>query len=586
MQFSRRDVLGGAASLTAPFALPGLARAQARRRQQEEPIISPLARTLPVLAERGMVVSQEEKASRIGVEILKRGGNAVDAAIATGFALAVTLPRAGNIGGGGFMMIHLARQKKSVAIDYREMASSLTTRNVFLDGRGEFEPEKSQSSGLGVGVPGTVAGFALALEKYGSGKFAFGDLIGPAIPLARDGIEVDADLADSLPFAVSRLGKYPSSRSIFLRADGGPLRRGDRLVQKDLAETLAIIARDGPRGFYEGEIARKIVAAVNGDHGRMTLEDFQTYRALERAVVRGTYRGREIVSMPPPSSGGVHVIQILNLLEGFELGHLGHNSADALHLIAEASKLAFADRAAHLGDPDFFRVPVAGLVAKRYADTLRPMISRERARSASEIAPGRPQPFESDQTTHYSVVDEAGNAVANTYTLNFSYGLGLVAEGTGVLLNNELDDFAAREDAPNAYGLLGGEANAPGPRKRPLSSMSPTLVFNNGELEIVTGSPGGSRIISIALQIVLNIVDFGLNAAEAAEAPRIHHQWRPDQIDFERGISVDTLRLLEARGHKLRPTRAFGSAQTIHRARGILMGAADSRQRGTGAIGY
>lgn len=539
-----------------------------------------------MLAERGMVVSQEEKASRIGVEILKRGGNAVDAAIATGFALAVTLPRAGNIGGGGFMMIHLARQKKSVAIDYREMASSLTTRNVFLDGRGEFEPEKSQSSGLGVGVPGTVAGFALALEKYGSGKFAFGDLIGPAIPLARDGIEVDADLADSLPFAVSRLGKYPSSRSIFLRADGGPLRRGDRLVQKDLAETLAIIARDGPRGFYEGEIARKIVAAVNGDHGRMTLEDFQTYRALERAVVRGTYRGREIVSMPPPSSGGVHVIQILNLLEGFELGHLGHNSADALHLIAEASKLAFADRAAHLGDPDFFRVPVAGLVAKRYADTLRPMISRERARSASEIAPGRPQPFESDQTTHYSVVDEAGNAVANTYTLNFSYGLGLVAEGTGVLLNNELDDFAAREDAPNAYGLLGGEANAPGPRKRPLSSMSPTLVFNNGELEIVTGSPGGSRIISIALQIVLNIVDFGLNAAEAAEAPRIHHQWRPDQIDFERGISVDTLRLLEARGHKLRPTRAFGSAQTIHRARGILMGAADSRQRGTGAIGY
>ena len=261
-------------------------------------------------------------------------------------------------------------------------------------------------------------------------------------------------------------------------------------------------------------------------------------------------------------------------------------SSDLLHLIAEASKLAFADRAAHLGDPDFFRVPVAGLVAKRYADTLRPMISRERARSASEIAPGRPQPFESDQTTHYSVVDEAGNAVANTYTLNFSYGLGLVAEGTGVLLNNELDDFAAREDAPNAYGLLGGEANAPGPRKRPLSSMSPTLVFNNGELEIVTGSPGGSRIISIALQIVLNIVDFGLNAAEAAEAPRIHHQWRPDQIDFERGISVDTLRLLEARGHKLRPTRAFGSAQTIHRARGILMGAADSRQRGTGAIGY
>ncbi len=582
MRFSRRDLLAGAAGLLAPF--PALA--QTRRQQQQEPIISTYARALPVLAEHGMVVSQEERASRVGVEIMRAGGNAVDAAIATGFALAVTLPRAGNIGGGGFMVVHLAREKKSIAIDYREMAGGLTTPSVFLDGRGEFEPEKSQSSGLGVGVPGTVAGFALAREKYGSGKFTLAELLAPAIALARDGIEIDADLADSLPQAAARLGRYPSSKAIFLREDGTAPKRGERLVQTDLAGTLSSIAREGPRGFYEGEVARKIVAAANEAGGRMTLDDMKTYSAVERPVVRGSYRGREIVSMPPPSSGGVHVIEILNILEGYDLGELGHNSADALHLIAEASKLAFADRAAHLGDPDFVRVPVAGLVSKKYAEALRAAISTQRARPSSEISPGKPQPYESDQTTHFSVVDGEGNAVANTYTLNFSYGLGLVAAGTGVLLNNELDDFAARENAPNAYGLLGGAANAPGPRKRPLSSMSPTLVFRDGELEIVTGSPGGSRIISIALQIILNIVDFNLNAAEATEAPRIHHQWMPDQIDFERGLSIDTLRILESRGHKLRPTRAFGSAQTIHRVRGVLMGAADSRQRGTGAVGY
>ena len=588
LHFTRRHLLAGAASFAAPpLLLPASAQAPiTRRRAQEEPIISPLARTLPVLADNGMVVSQEEKASRIGVDVLRKGGNAVDAAIATGFALAVTLPRAGNIGGGGFMLIHLAREKKSVAIDYREMAGALTTPSVFLDGLGKFEPEKSQSSGLGVGVPGTVAGFALAHAKYGSGKFTLAELIAPSIPLAREGIEVDADLADSLPYAASRLGRYPTSKAIFLHTDGTALKRGEMLVQKDLADTLETIARVGPRGFYEGEVAKKLVAAVNAANGRMTLEDMAGYRAIERPTVRGTYRGREIVSMPPPSSGGVHVIQILNMLESFDLARMGHNSADALHLITEASKLAFADRAEYLGDPDFFKVPTSGLVSKKYADALRAGISLTRARPSSEISPGRPQPFESDQTTHYSVVDSQGNAVANTYTLNFSYGLGLVAAGTGILLNNELDDFAARDNAPNAYGLLGGEANAPGPRKRPLSSMSPTLVFNNGELEIITGSPGGSRIISIALQIILNIIDFGLNAAEASEAPRIHHQWQPDQIDFERGVSIDTLRLLEARGHKLRPTRAFGSAQTIHRQHGVLMGAADSRQRGTGAVGY
>ena len=576
---SRRAFSG--AALSTALLRPGFARAQA-----PEPIISTYARSLPILARNGMVASQEEKASRVGLDILRAGGNAVDAAVATGFALAVTLPRAGNIGGGGFMVIHLARGNRDIAIDYREMAGALTDKDVFLDSAGNFVPAKSQSSGLGVGVPGTVAGFALAHEKYGSGKFALADLLAPAIALARDGIVVDEDLADSLPLIARRLGQYPSSKAVFFRADGAPLRPGDRLAQRDLAATLSIIAEKGPKGFYEGEVALKTVAAVGRAGGHMTLDDLASYRAVERQAVRGTYRGRDIVSMPPPSSGGAHLVQILNILEGWPLGDYGQNSARAIHLIAEASKLAYADRSLYLGDPDFVKVPVAGLTSKAYAAKLRAGVSETRARPASEIAPGRPAPYESDQTTHFSVVDSEGNAVANTYTLNFSYGLGMVVDGAGFLLNNELDDFAAREGAANAYGLTGGEANAPGPRKRPLSSMSPTIVLRNGEVELVTGSPGGSRIISIALQIILNVLDFHMNAAEASEAPRVHDQWLPDVLEMERGVSVDTMRILEAMGHRIKVTRAFGSAQTIHRVDGALMGAADSRQRGTGVAGY
>jgi gamma-glutamyltranspeptidase/glutathione hydrolase len=583
--FSRRAFLAGTASLAA--GVPAFAQAPGGVLPADaEPIISTYARTLPVLAAHGMVASQEEKASRVGVEIMRAGGNAIDAAVAVGFALAVTLPRAGNIGGGGFMLIHLAREKRDIAIDYREMAGALTDRDVFLNDKGAFAPAKSQSSGLGTGVPGTVAGFAIAVEKYGSGKFSLAQLMAPAIALAREGFVVDADLADSLPIAGRRMARYPSSKAIFFGVDGKPLRTGDILVQKDLATTLETIARDGPRGFYEGEVARKIVASVASAGGRMTLDDLKSYRAVERTPVRGSYRGREVVSMPPPSSGGVHVIQILNILEGFPLAEFGHNSARAIHAIAEASKLAFADRSLYLGDPDFVKVPVAGLLSKAYAEKLRATISETRARPASEIHPGDPAPYESDQTTHYSVVDAEGNAVANTYTLNFSYGLGMVVEGAGFILNNELDDFAAREGASNAYGLTGGDANAPGPRKRPLSSMSPAFVLRNGELELVTGSPGGSRIISIVLQIILNIVDFGMNAAEASEAARVHDQWLPDVLQMERGVSPDTVHLLEAMGHKIQITRAFGSAQTIHRVRGELMGAADSRQRGAGAVGH
>lgn len=568
------------------FVIGAAPRAYAQNVEPASPIISGWARALPALGRSAMVATQEAKASRIGLDVLKGGGNAVDAAVAVGFALAVTLPRAGNLGGGGFMLIHLSESNKTIAIDYRETAPQDTPRNVFLDGEGKFVPERSQSTGLGVGTPGTVAGLALAHQKYGSGRYSLAELLAPAITLARDGVLVDEDLADSLPQAERRLGRWPSTRAIFFNADGKPLGRGERLVQADLARTLEAIAQQGPDAFYRGRTAERIVASVREAGGRMTLDDMQSYRAVEREPLRGAFRGREILAMPPPSSGGVHVIQLLNILETFPLQQMGSNSAATIHVMAEAMKLAYADRADHLGDPDFAKVPVSGLVSKAYAAKLRSQISQDRARPSDDIRAGDPFAFESDQTTHYSIVDARGNAVANTYTLNFSYGLGLVADGTGVLLNNELDDFAARRNVFNAYGMLGGDANAPGPRKRPLSSMSPTIVLNNGEVELVTGSPGGSRIITIVLQTILDIVEHGMNPAEAASSPRVHHQWQPDELRVERGISIDTIRLLEGKGHRVRVQPTIGSVQTILRAGGWLMGASDPRQRGGAALGY
>jgi gamma-glutamyltranspeptidase / glutathione hydrolase len=550
------------------------------------PIISQGARVLPVLASHGMVVAQEGMAAKAGLDILRRGGNAVDAAVAVGFALAVTLPRAGNLGGGGFMLVYIAKEKKTVAIDYREVAPADTPRDVFLNEAGEAVTAKSRDTGLAAGVPGTVAGLSLALRKYGSGRFSMAELVAPAVRLARFGINVEDDLADSLPFAQARLQRWPSAAGIFLHPDGTPPGRGDRLVQSDLASVIEAIGRDGERAFYEGPIAQKIVASVVAAGGRMTLDDLKSYRAIERTPIHGFYRGHEIVAMPPPSSGGVHIIELLNVLEGFPLAPQGADSAATIHVLAEAMKLAYADRAEYLGDPDHVQVPVKGLISKAYAERLRAEISLNRARPAAEIKALDPLPYESDQTTHFSIVDEEGNAVANTYTLNFSYGLGLVAEGTGILLNNELDDFAAKPGVPNAYGLTGGAANAPGPRKRPLSSMSPTMVFRDGELELVTGSPGGSRIITIIAEIILDVVDFGMNIAEATEAVRVHDQWLPDELQVERGLSDDTVRLLEALGHKVVVRGAWGSAQSIFRTGSLIMGAADMRQRGTLAAGY
>ena len=554
--------------------------------QQAAPIIADQYRQQPVIAKHGMVVTQEAQASRIGVDILKKGGNAVDAAVAVGFALAVTLPRAGNIGGGGFMLVHLAKDRQTHAVDYRETAPASASRDMFLDAQGNADIKKSRDSGLAVGVPGTVAGLELAFKTYGSGKVSWSDVIAPAMSLARQGIVVEEDLADSLPQAQKRLAQYPSSAKIFLKPDLSPLGQGDRLVQTDLAQTLELIAAQGSAGFYRGEVARKLSEAVSVAGGTMTAADLAGYRPVIRKPVAGTYQGLEIASMPPPSSGGVHVIEILNMLEALKLPQSPAPDADRLHLFTEAMKIAYADRSEYLGDPDFVTVPVAALTSKRYAQARIKEIDSAKARPAREIKPGQLAPYESDQTTHYSIMDTEGNAVANTYTLNFSYGLGMVAEGTGVMLNNELDDFAAKAGVPNAFGLVGGDANAPAPRKRPLSSMSPTIVLDQGKVVMVTGSPGGSRIISTVLNVITNIFDHKMGVMEAVTAPRIHHQWLPDEVRVERGLSPDTARLLEAKGHKIVVGAASGSAHTILVTPRGLEGAADQRQRGTLAAGY
>ena len=537
----------------------------------------------PVFAQHGMVAAQESKATRIGVEILRRGGNAVDAAVAVGFAQAVTLPAAGNIGGGGFMMVHLA-SGETIAIDYRETAPAAASPAMFLDEKGDPDPKKSRDSGLAVGVPGSVAGLAYAHSHYGSGKFTLADLIAPAEALARDGVVVDDDLAESLPQSASRLGRYPSTRAIFFNGDR-PWTAGERLVQPDLAATLHRIATEGPDGFYRGPVADSLLKAVRAAGGVMTADDLANYKVVLRKPVTGSYRGNEIVSMPPPSSGGVHLIQILNMLEAFDMRGVGAGSAQQMHWMAEAMRQAYADRATFLGDPDRVRIPVAGLTSKAYAAAMRQLIDPERARKSDVVKAGNPLPYESDQTTHFSVVDVDGNAVANTYTLNFTYGLGLVVEGAGFILNNEMDDFSAKAGAINAYGLVGSDANSVSPGARPLSSMSPTFLFRDGRLALVTGSPGGSRIISTVVDVIVNIVDNGMSVAEAVTAPRLHHQWQPDLILLEDGFSPDSIALLRQRGHKVVVGLPSGGANSIAVTREGLLGAADPRRRGTLAAG-
>jgi gamma-glutamyltranspeptidase/glutathione hydrolase len=536
-------------------------------------------------AEHGMVVAQEKIAARIGADILRQGGNAVDAAVATGFAMAVTYPRAGNIGGGGFMVIHLADRGEDVAIDYREAAPLATTRSIFLGPDGKPDASKSLDSALGIGVPGTVAGLALARENYGSGKFTLAQLLKPAIDLARDGFMIADDMADTLPEAYAkRLARWPSSAKIFSRPDGTSLRDGDRLVQPDLAATLTAIAEQGSRGFYEGPVAEKLVRAVRDAGGIMTLEDLRVYQPVTRVPVRGNYRGYDIVSMPLPSSGGTVLLESLNILEGYPLSEMKQGSPASLHLLIEAMKRAYADRARYLGDPAFVNAPTNILEAKDYAAKLRAGINADRATPAAEVTSALP-PREGSNTTHYSIVDSHGNAVSNTYTLNFPYGVGMIAEGTGVLLNNEMDDFTAAPGASNAFGLVGYEPNLPGPGKRPLSSMSPTIVLKDGKPVLLTGSPGGSRIISAVLQVIVDVLDYHMDVAAAVAAPRLHNQWLPDVVRVERGFADDTLAALKAKGHQIVEPLGQTSANSILVTASGLLGAPDPRTRGAEAAG-
>ncbi len=539
----------------------------------------------PVKAKHGMVASVDATATQVGVQILRDGGNAVDAAVAVGFALAVTHPQAGNLGGGGFMLLRTA-SGHTTAIDFREMAPLKAHRDMFLDAQGNADSKLSLISPLASGVPGTVAGFALAVQKYGT--LPLSRLLQPAIALARDGIIVNASLADDLnTYGKTVLLSHANSKAIFFKQDGASYQQGDRLIQRNLAHSLALIAQQGADAFYKGRLADAIVSEMAQQGGLINHADLAAYRAVEREPVSGSYRGYEVFSMPPPSSGGIHIVQILNILENRDLAKMGAGSADAIQVMAEAEKYAYADRSQYLGDPDFVNIPWRALTSKAYAKSIAQQIDLAKARPSSEIKPGKLAPYESPQTTHFSVVDKAGNAVAVTYTLNTNFGSGIVAADSGILLNNEMDDFSAKPGTPNVYGLVGGEANAIQPKKRPLSSMSPTIVAKEGKTWLVTGSPGGSRIITTVLQIVVNSIDFRMNVAEATAAPRFHHQWLPDELRVEKGFSPDTLRLLAAKGQHVRVQPAMGSTQSIMIVPdGTLYGASDPRTVGDLTAGY
>ena len=575
--FSRVVVTLGLASLwvngvQAQGTLPAMPAADA-------PIIDYQNRYLPEYGRAGMVVSPEKLAGQIGLDMLKLGGNAVDAAVATGFALAVTLPRAGNIGGGGFMLIHLAETNEQVFIDYRETAPAAATRDMFLKEDGTVDQAKAYFSHQAAGVPGTVAGLVHAQERYG--KLSLKQVIQPAIDLAQDGFDTSIALHMSLSARAERLSQNEEAKRVYLQGGEAAPAPGTRFRQPDLARTLTRIRDKGTDGFYKGETAALIAGDMANNDGLITTEDLASYQALERPPVRGTFRDFEIVSAPPPSSGGVHILQMLNILEPYPLESYGHNSAAYLHRVIESMKLAYADRSRYLGDPDQTVIPVDALISKDYGEERRKLIDAERAKSAEEIGPGNPVPSESPDTTHYSVADAQGNVVANTYTLNFSFGSHIVVPGTGILLNNEMDDFAAKADTANAYGLIQGEPNSIAPNRRPLSSMTPTIVFRDGAPWLAAGSPGGSLIITTVLQTLLNAMVFDMNIAAAVSAPRVHNQWMPDRTLVEPGVSADTQRLLEGWGHNLTPTRrTIGRSNSLMIDEGWMQGFADMRRPG------
>ncbi len=538
----------------------------------------------PVVGAKGMVASQHKLATQVGLDILKKGGNAIDAAVAVGFSLAVVLPRAGNLGGGGFMLVHEAEKGSTKSFNYREMAPAKSYKDMYLDADGNVDREKLNAQYLSSGVPGSVAGMARALELYGTMPLA--DVIAPAIKLAEDGFIVTYDLARVLKSLEKRLRKWTETEKIFYKANGGYYEAGDLLVQKDLAWSLKEIAKEGPDAFYKGKVGKKIAKDMKKNNGFITMDDLNNYKVEELEPVWGSYRGYDVASMPPPSSGGVHIVQMLNILEYFPLGYLGHNSAETIHLMAETMKLAYADRSEHLGDPNFWDVPVKGITSKAYAAALKEKINRWEATPSEQIKPSKPQAYESDETTHFTVVDKNGNVVTSTYTLNFSFGSGVVAKGTGILMNNEMSDFAAKPGEADAFGLIGGLANAVEPGKRPLSSMTPTMVFKDGQPYFATGSPGGSRIITTVLQTILNIIDHDMNVAEAAHAPRVHHQWYPEVLYIEKGVGYDTQNLLRSRKHTIKYRSAMGSTQTIMLRDGLLFGASDPRRPDAATMGF
>jgi gamma-glutamyltranspeptidase/glutathione hydrolase len=548
----------------------------------------------PVRARHGMVASVSEIASKVGVDMMKRGGNAVDAAVAVALALAVTWPSAGNLGGGGFMVIRKANGEAEI-IDYRERAPLAAHRDMYLDKDGNVIKGASTVGYKAAGVPGTIAGAFLAQKR--NGRLSWAQVVEPARRLAAEGFVVNIHLARSLRNTARLLSQFGESNRIFLR-DGRFFEEGERIVQPELAATLARVQRNW-RDFYEGRTAELIAADMKANGGVITLKDLHDYEPTVRQPLKGVYRGHEILTMPPPSSGGAHLIQMLNMLEHYEVANMPHNSSDHLHLLTEVMKRAFADRAEFMGDADFVKVPVSGIISKKYSDDLVKTIDMKRATPSTQIKAGAPVTYESTETTHFTVVDKEGNVVSNTYTLNGSYGSGVTARGTGVLLNNEMDDFTSKVGVPNMFGLLQSANNAIEPRKRPLSAMTPTIVLKDGKVWFAVGSPGGPTIINTVLQVIVNVIDYGMNLQQAIDAPRFHHQWMPDELRFEPfGLNADTRKELERRGH-LFPRRSGASGATeetgsligdaqgvmIELKTGIRLGAADSR-RGGKAVGY
>jgi gamma-glutamyltranspeptidase/glutathione hydrolase len=543
----------------------------------------------PARGKHGMVASQSALASQIGVDVLKKGGNAVDAAVAVAIAMAVTYPEAGNLGGGGFMLIRF-KDGRTTSIDYREMAPKAATRDIFVDKNGNLiKGEGGSTEGYRAsGVPGTPAGLDYAYNKYGSKKVAWADLVEPARGLAQNGFVLTNRLAELFKSYKERLSKYEDSKRIFLR-DGKYFAEGDKLVQPELAKTLERMQKNGAKGFYEGETARLIVEDMKAHKGLITLEDLKNYKAQERVPLRGNYRGHEIITMPPPSSGGIVMLQVLNMLEKYDVRAMGYNSSEKYHVLTEASRRAFADRAEWMGDPGFADVPVATLIDKKYALSRAASIDLTKASNSTDIKWGEIAGKEGTETTHFTVVDAEGNIVTNTYTINDLYGSGVTAKGTGVLLNDEMDDFAARPGKPNLFGLIQGERNKVEPGKRPLSSMTPTIVLRkDGSPWFALGARGGPRIISAVMESVINVIDHDMDIQQAIDAPRVHHQWLPDELIFEPyGMSPDTKKALEKLGHKFsaRPGYIASATGIMIDSKGVRLGAVDARADGE-AIGY